>query len=139
MKYDVVQQSLEEYLLAQWTETQVQLDNVAFNSDLFTEYLRSNVIFGEGFPRTVTKGCLRQTGLWILTAFTKPAIGSARRLELARIAAELMTQVVVSPVAPLVAPRVTLKVPSLFNDAKEQHGWVQAQVSCPFYYDFIGV
>lgn len=135
MKYDVVQQSLEEFVQTNWTETAVQYDNVAFNSDIYDEYVRCNVIFGEGSSRSVIKGYYRQTGLLVLTAFTKPAIGSARKLELANLAAEMMRHVVVLPVSPLVAPAVNLKVPDLFNDSKEQSGWVQAQVSCPFYYD----
>ncbi len=139
MKYDVVQQSLEEYLQSVWTGvTEMQFDNVAFNSDLYIEYLRSNVVFGEGYSRTVAKGCYRQTGLWMLSVFTKPATGSARKLTLATQVAKLVTSKVVSAVSPLVAPSVTLKVPSLFNDSKEIAGWVQAQVSVPFYYDFFG-
>jgi hypothetical protein len=139
MKYDVVQQSLEEYWQGVWTGiTAMQFDNNGFNSDLYVEFLRSNVVFGEGYSRTVTKGCYRQTGLWLLTVFTKPAAGSSRKLALANQAAELVTSKVISPIAPLSAPTVTLKVPSLFNDSKEVAGWVQAQVSVPFYYDFVG-
>lgn len=135
MKYDVVQQSLEEFVKANWTETAIQYDNVAFNSDIYTEYLQMTVVFGEGFSRTVTQGCYRQVGLLLLTVKTKPGIGSARKLELAKLAAEMVISVVVQPVPPLIAPAVKLKTPDLFNDNKERDGWVMAQVSCPFYYD----
>jgi hypothetical protein len=135
VKYDVVQQSLEEFVQINWTYTAVQYDNIAFNSDIYHEYVRSSVIFGEGSSRSVTKGCYRQAGLLIITVFTKPAIGTARKLELANLAAEMMRHFVVLPISPLIAPAVNLKVPDLFNDPKEQSGWVQAQVSCPFYYD----
>lgn len=136
MKYNVVQQSLEEFVKTNWTETAVQYDNVAFNADIFTEYVQCNIVFGEGSARTITKGCYRQVGLLILTVKTKPGLGSARKLELASIAAEMMTSVVVQPVSPLIAPAVNLKTPDLFNDSKERDGWVMAQVSCPFYYDW---
>lgn len=135
MKYDVVQQSLEEFVKTNWTATAIQFDNVAFNSDIYTEYLQCTIVFGEGFARTVTKGCYRQVGLLILSAKTKPGIGSARKLELAKLAAEMVLSVVVQPVSPLVAPAVNLKTPDLFSDNKERDGWVMAQVSCPFYYD----
>lgn len=135
MKYDVVQQSLEEFVAANWSQTAVQYDNVAFKSDLYQEYLQCTVVFGEGFSRTVTKGCYRQVGLLLLTVKTKPGTGSARKLELAKLAAEMVLSVVVQPVPPLVAPVVNLKTPELFNDNKERDGWVMAQVSCPFYYD----
>lgn len=135
MKYDVVQQSLEEFVAANWSETTVQYDNVSFKSDLYQEYLQCTVVFGEGSSRTVTKGCYRQVGLLLLTVKTKPGTGSARKLELARLASEMVLSVVVQPVLPLIAPAVNLKTPDLFNDNKERDGWVMAQVSCPFYYD----
>ena len=135
MKYDVVQQSLEEFVAANWSETTVQYDNVSFKSDLYQEYLQCTVVFGEGSSRTVTKGCYRQVGLLLLTVKTKPGTGSARKLELARLASEMVLSVVVQPVPPLIAPAVNLKTPDLFNDNKERDGWVMAQVSCPFYYD----
>lgn len=135
MKYDVVQQSLEEFVKTNWTHTAVQYDNVAFISDAYTEYLQMTVVFGEGFARTVTKGCYRQVGLLLLTAKTKPGIGSSRKLQLAKLAADMVRTVVVKPVLPLIAPPVNLKTPDLFSDNQERHGWVMAQVSCPFYYD----
>ena len=135
MKYDKVQQSLEQFIVDNWSATDVQYDNTSFNSDMYIEYLRCHVAFGEGMPRSVTKGCWRQTGILFLTVFTKPAEGSNRKLELAAAAALLVTATVVYPVSPLVAPAVSLKTPSLFNDNREQDGWVQAVVSCPFYYD----
>lgn len=136
MKYDVVQQSLEEFIKANWTQTEIQYDNVAFNSDLYNEFLRCNVLFGDSASRTVTKGCYRQTGILILSVFTKPAIGSARKMVLATIAANLINDAVVSPTPPLVAPKVNLLEPSMHNDNKERDGWVMAQLSTAFYYDF---
>lgn len=135
MKYDVVQESLEEFIRANWSHTDVQYDNVAFNSEMYTEYLQMTVVFGEASSRTVTKGCYRQPGLLLLTVKTKPGTGNARKMELARLASELVVSKVVYPVSPLVAPSINLKVPDLFSDNKDRDGWVMAQVSCPFYYD----
>lgn len=135
MKYDVVQQSLEEFVVANWPHTALQFDNVAFNSDLYDEFTRCTVVFGEGLQRSVTKGCYRQPGLLILSIYTKPATGTSRVLELATLAATMMTSVIVHSTPPLDAPKVNLKVPDLFKSVKEQSGWVFAQVSCPFYYD----
>lgn len=135
MKYDVVQQSIEEFVKTNWTATAVQYDNVDFKSDLYQEYMQCTVVFGEGSQRSVTKGCYRQVGLLLLTIKTKPGTGSARKLELAKLAAEMVVSVVVQAVPPLIAPAVNLKTPDLFNDNKERDGWVMAQVSCPFYYD----
>jgi len=136
MKFAQVQQSIEEYIQAQWTVTQVAFDNAGFNSDLYDQYLRCNVLFGEGRKRTVTVGCYRQIGVLMLTVFVKPAVGRARLLDLANIAATLVTDVRVGATLPLVAPVVNLKVPDLILDNTERSGWVQANVSSPFYYDW---
>lgn len=135
MKYAEAQQSLEEFVKANWSECEIQYDNVAFNADLFTEYLRMTVVFGEGSARSVTKGCYRQVGLLLLSAFTKPGIGAHRKLALATIAADMVRSVVVQAVPPLICPAINLKTPDLHNDNREHNGWVMAQVSCPFYYD----
>ena len=134
MKYDVVQTAIEAYVKANWTATSgVQYDNTAFNSENFNEFLRCNVVFGEGLSRTITKGCYRQIGLLILSIFTRPAEGAARKLQLATLAADMMKHKVLTAVS---TPAINFKVPDLFNDNKERDGWVMAQVSIPFYYDF---
>lgn len=137
MKYAAVQQSLEKYIQTNWTATAgVQYDNVPFNSEAYEEYLRLNVIFGEGISRSLIQGYYRQPGIILLSILVRPAVGSSRKLQLATTAADLVRHKVVQPVPPLDAPAVNLKVPSLFSDNKERDGWVMAQVSCPFYYDF---
>lgn len=135
MKYDVVQQSLEEYWQSVWFETLSQFQNVSFSADLYEEFVRFQVIFGEGFKRTVNIGCYRQPGMVMVTVYTKPGMGTARKLQLATLVSQLLTDKVISPVDPLIAPKVNLKEPSLFNDDKDMGGFVQAQVSVPFYYD----
>ena len=135
MKYDIVQQALEFYVQSNWTETSIQYDNVAFNSDLYTEYLRCSIVFGDGNKRSVTAGCYRVVGLLILSAFVKPSIGTSRLLQLASIASTMVVSKIVSPQAPEIGPKVNLKVPDMYPEFKEHSGWVMAQVSCPFYYD----
>lgn len=135
MKYDVVQKSLEIYVKDHWSHTAIQYDNVAFNSDLYEEFIQCTIVFGEGRSRTITVGCYRQVGLLILTVKTRPGTGSSRKLELAKLAAEMVISKVVQPIAPDLVPAVNLKVPDLFSDNTERNGWVMAQVSCPFYYD----
>ena len=135
MNYDIVQKSLEEFVLANWTETAVQYDNVAFNSDIYTEYLRCSIVFGDGAQRSVTAGCYRVVGLLILSAFVKPSIGTSRLLQLASIASTMVVSKIVSPTPPVERPKVNLKVPDMYPDFQEHSGWVMAQVSCPFYYD----
>ena len=135
MKYDVVKQSLEEFFQTSWTLTAIQFDNVAFNSNLYTEYTSFTVRFGEATKRSLPVGCYRQPGIVIVSAKVKPGRGSDRKLQLATAAAEMFLNAVIRPVAPLVAPVVKMFEPDLFDDDKERDGWVMAQMSCPFYYD----
>jgi hypothetical protein len=135
VKYDVVQQCIEEYVQTNWTSTAVAYDNTAFNTEIYEEYMSCNVLFAEGRSRAVNRGCYRQIGVLLLSIYTKPAIGSARKLELAAAAALMITKKAVSPVPPLDSPRVNFQVPDLVSDNKERNGWVQTQLSCPFYYD----
>lgn len=136
MKYDIVQQSLEEFVATNWSATEIQYDNVSFNSELYSEYLQCTIRFGEAADRSIIRGCYRQVGLLILTAKVKPGTGTARKLVLATLAADMVKNVVVHATLPLVAPNVVLKVPDMHPDDRERDGWVMAQVSCPFYYDF---
>lgn len=135
MKYDVVQQSLEEFVQTNWTSTVVTFDNVAFNSDEYAEFVRCTVLFGLGRKRAINKGCYRQSGVLILSIYTKPGTGSARRNELATIASMMLIGVTVKASPPLVAPSVHLLDPDMHSSNKETNGWVQTQLSCPFYYD----
>lgn len=138
MMYDLVKKNLEEFVLANWTLTPVssiQFDNVAFNSDLFNEYVQFTVRFGESIKRSLAARCYRQMGLVILTVKTKPNQGSDRKLKLARAASEMFMNKKVPAVPAPPAPVANLREPDLFDDTNARDGFVMAQVSCPFYYD----
>lgn len=135
MKFDAVQQSIEEFVIANWTHTALQFENVPFNSDIYDEYTRVNVVYGDSVQRSVTAGCYRVPGLIMFSIFEKPATGSARMLELATLAANLLVSKMIYPVPPLDSPVVKMHVPMLHKEYRETGGWVFMQVSCPFYYD----
>ena len=70
MKYDIVKKSIEEFVIANWVMTpinSIQFDDVAFNSDLFSEYVQLTVRFGDAQKRSLAAKCYRQIGLVILT------------------------------------------------------------------------
>lgn len=134
MYYDRAQTLLETYVQDQWSDTAVQYDNVPFNSDLYREFVRCTIVFGEGSSRTITNGCYRQVGLLLITVYTKPSEGTARLLELATLLSQLLThKVIKSTDLPLLA--INLKVPDMMKDVSGRSGWVMAQLSFPFYYD----
>lgn len=138
MKYDVVKKSIEEFFIANWTmtpATSIQFDNVAFNSDLFSEYVQLTVRFGDAMKRSLAAKCYRQIGLVIVTVKTRPDQGSDRKLKLARAASEMLMNAKVPAVPVPNVPTVNLREPEFFDDTKARDGFVMAQVSCPFYYD----
>lgn len=135
MYYDAVQTSLEAYIKASWANARIHFDNVSFVTTNVTDYISHSVRFGDARARTVAKGCYRQLGLIIITCFTKPADGSLH-VKLAETAAELYRHKLITPISPHVAPKVRCHVPDLFVNNKENLGWVYAQVSTPFHYDF---
>lgn len=138
MKYDVVKQSLEEDFRSRWEMTPVdaiQFDNVGFNSSLFKEYVSFTVRFGEAFKRSLPTGCYRQPGILIASVFTLPGFGSARKLQLVTVLAEMYVNAVIRAQEPLEAPVVNMFEPTMIDDDRERDGWVMAQMSCPFYYD----
>jgi len=139
MQYDVAQKIIEGYVTSQWEafsdKTAIQYDNVAFNSDLYHEYARCTVVFGEGQARTVTAGCYRQTGVLMLGIYQKPGTGTERLNKLASRAADMLKSQRARPDLPATTPTVVFKVPSIHRDLNEKLGWIMAQVICPFYYD----
>lgn len=134
MQYDRAQRTIEEFVQNSWDATALQFDNVPFNSDLYREYVRCTVLFGEGYSRSVVAGCYRQTGLLLTTVYGKPGEGSARILELSSTLAELLTSKVAKS-SDLPSLAVNIKVPDFFRDLSGKSGWVFVQLSFPFYYD----
>lgn len=136
MKYAVVSESLERFVKDNWTLTEIAFEDVAFNADLYSEFVKLNIQLGTGEQTSVTIGHYRQIGMIFITVHVKPGSGSARKLELADLAAQLLTSRIVQPVPPLVAPAVNLRVPDITTNIGDSNGWSRAQVSCPFYYDW---
>lgn len=135
MKFRDVQQSLEEFVKTNWTATALQFENMPFSADLYEEFARLNLAYGEALKRAAASGCYRVQGLLMFTLFGRAASGSNRLLTLADTACTMLASVIVSPVPPLTAPKVQMFTPSVHKDFKERDGWIFVQVSCPFYYD----
>ena len=137
MHYAAVQQTLEKFVKTNWTHTSaLQFEDVPFNTDLYEEFARCTIKFGDAVSRTVTQGCYRQFGVLMISVFVKPGKGTKRKLSLASLAADMITHKEIHAVLPHSSPVVKTKVADLYDDNVEKAGWVQAKVSAPFYYDF---
>jgi hypothetical protein len=134
MQFDRVQTSLEAYIQSIWTTTTISFENIAFNSDMYDEFVAMRVVFGDTVQRSIT-GCYRVMGLLILSIYVRPATGVSQALVYADQLSALLVAAQISPVPPHTAPVVQLIAPDLYKGAKEENGWVKVQLSCPFHYD----
>lgn len=138
LQYGAVQTSLEQFIKTNWELAEVtalQFENVAFNSEMYEEFAKFSIMFGQAVARTVSGDCYRQPGIVMMNVFVKPSVGTARLNVLSDIAAGLFNKAIVNAVDPLSAPVVKFKVPMFQKDLNEKHGWVMAAVTIPFYYD----
>lgn len=135
MYYEKAQQSIEEYFKLNWLSTSVQYDNVGFVSDLYEEFVKLSVIFGEGQLRSLGQRSYRQIGVTMVSMFVRSGTGTSRMNELGTAVTELLSSLQLQPVAPLQAPVLQFKIPTFNRNLTERDGWVMATVTCPFYYD----
>jgi len=135
MNYDAVQKLVETHLQDEWTATAIQFENQPFNSDMYVEYLRSTLQFGDSVLRSLGTRCFRTIGILFLDFFVRPGVGSHRLAELARIAAGLYSGVTLNPAVLGESPNVVFLEPSLSKDYAERTGWVSAQLRLSFYFD----
>jgi hypothetical protein len=135
MNYADVQKSIEKYLQAQWTATALKFENQAFNTDMYEEYTRATIQFGDSVLRSLGVRCYRTPGILFLDFYVRPGVGSHRLVELADLASDLLVGTSVAAVLPDTAPVVEFTEPSLSKDLAERTGWVSAQLMIEFYFD----
>lgn len=136
MTFHVAQRIIEEYLYNNWTDTSMALENTGFDPSGLSEFVRVTVIFGEPSQRDMGKGLYRQMGIVDLTVFTKPGTGVQRMLELSSSLAGMVRLTELSAGPPHTELTVKFFVPTVHKDLTDRNGWVQANVSAPFYYDW---
>lgn len=138
MKYLEVQTLLETFVQNNVTGVQVTFENMAFASDVYTEWVRSTIQFGDSLLRALSSNCYRVAGIHIFEIYVRPATGSARIHELADTLTSLFKGAKIAPVIVETSPTVYYLAPTLSKFFAERTGWVSAQLTCPFYYDLEG-
>ena len=133
MKFKEVQASIEKYLDDNWSGTAIVFENEPLEADLYDEYVSVAVQFGETEKRAV-ETCYKIVGLLLVTVNVRPGVGVARALELTNVFSPLLASYELPAAPALSAPAVQFVAPSLSKVPRPPPGWVQAQVSCPFYY-----
>ena len=135
MKYAAVQAAIEQRLQSAWNLTALQFENHPFNTDLYEEFTRATVQFGDSVLRSLGVRCYRTVGILFLDFFVRPGVGAHRLAELSDTAIGLFVGQTLVAVPPVDAPPILFTEPSLSKDFAEQTGWVSAQLQVIFYFD----
>lgn len=130
MKYAEAQQAIETRLQAVWSHTALQFENQPFNTDLYEEFTRATIQFGDTFLRSLGSTCHRTVGILFLDFFVRPGVGSFRLTELANLAVDYLIGQTTGA-----DPVINFLEPSLSKNYAEQTGWVSAQLQVTFYFD----
>lgn len=127
--FESVQTALETHIEAQLAAIAKKVyENAETPSpDLFDEWVRFSVSFGESKRLHLGTGAYRHPGILFAQIFTKQGSGINRGVEIADLITAALRDQVVSNINLLVSS--VIKVP--FADG----GWSQVQVSTPFYID----
>lgn len=133
--YVAVQKALETHLKSVWTATTLQLENQPFNTDLYEEFTRATIQFGDSSLRSLGAMCYRTVGILFIDHYVRPGVGSHRLAQLSSLATDLFVGKVVNAVLPDVAPPINFLEPSLSKNFAERTGWVSAQLRLTFYFD----
>jgi len=133
MKFKESQASIEKYLGDHWSGNNIVFENEPLEADLYDEYASVVVAFG-GTDKRAIENCYKVIGLLIVTVNVRPGVGISRALELANTLSPLLASYELPADPSLSAPVVQFVAPSLSKVQRPPPGWVQAQVSCPFYY-----
>lgn len=121
------QSTIEQAFLTAWTYTPVAKDNVSFEPQTLSEYVRLTDLNAYGRRASLGNNPLyRYGGMVVVQIFTKLNTGSAR----AKVLADLVT--------PIFRDRrigdVQFFVPAVTR-VGPRDGWYQVNVDCPYYRD----
>lgn len=125
MSYQAAQVSIESEFVTNWTYTQVARDNVDFEPQSLTEWVRITVLPASGRQASMGADPLfRYNGLFCVQIFTRSGLGWGRATELADL------------ITPLFRNRrlgnIQFYVPEMMRVGVTD-GWYQVNVDCPFY------
>jgi len=135
MNYAAVQKLIESHLQDVWTATALAFENQPFNTDVYDEFSRATVQFGDTILQSLGARCYRTVGILFMDFFVRPGVGAHRLVELSDAATGLLTGLTLNAVLPDVAPAVNFIEPSLSKNFAERTGWVSAQLRLTFYFD----
>jgi hypothetical protein len=126
--FEAKQTALEEYLKLNFAGVELVYENMKSPApELFDEWARIVVMFGDSKRMQIGGRGYRHPGLLIVQVFIREGIGINRGVELAdTVRGLLMDQVIAG---------VNLQVPSVIKVPVADAGWHQLQVVTPFYFD----
>lgn len=135
MNYSSVQKLIESHLQSVLTATALTFENQPFDTDIYNEFTRATIQFGDSILQSLGTRCYRTIGIIFLDFFVRPGVGAHRLVQLSDAAASLLVGQTLTAVLPNVAPNVSILEPSLSKNFAERTGWVSAQLRLTFHFD----
>jgi len=128
MSRAAIRQAIESRLASGWSTTPIAWDNVYFSPPANSPFLRMTILFGEELQVSMLNG-YRQHGIIDISVFVPVGSGTATAYSYADTLSGLFRGQQFSGISCRGAK--TTRIPSL------EKGWVQLNVSIPFYADTI--
>ena len=130
MRYDHVQSVIDKQFQDNWTATALAFENQPFNTDIYEEFTRITVQFGDSILMALGTRCYRTPGIVFVDFFVRPGVGSNRITQLAKMVTDLFIGTIIGDEV-----KIYFLEPSLSKNYAERTGWVSAQLRLSFYFD----
>lgn len=122
------QTAIEEFFQDGLSSHQLVFENMGgVSPELFDEYLRLTVQFGDSYRMQIGGQAYRHPGLVMVQVMVKEGVGVSRAMVLADEVKDLFLEAV--------HEGINFQVPYVTKQPVSEEGWFQVQVSVPFYFD----
>lgn len=135
MKFQAVQTLIESYLQDNWTANTLIFENQPVNTELYEEWSRCTIQFGDTNRKSLGNSFYRTSGVLFFDVYVRPGVGSNRAVELIDTAVNLLRDKSLSPTSPDGTPTVHFLEPAVMKSYGEKTGWVSTQLAYSFYFD----
>jgi hypothetical protein len=137
MIFNSVQTLIEKYLQDNWSANTVVFENQPINTELFDDWTRCTVQFGDIIRKTLSGDLYRVPGVLLLGFYVRPATGVARAMSLLDSMVPLFQNKALAPDTPDGTPTIYFLDASISKNLVERTGWVSTQLAHTFYFDYL--
>ena len=130
--FAAVQAMIEKHLQDNWSANPLVFENQPINTELFDEWTRCTIQYGNVIRKTMSGDLYRVVGVLFLSFYVRPATGINHSMVLLDNALTLLENLALSEVG---TPTVYFLESSVTKNMSEKVGWVSSQLAYSFYFD----